>query len=896
MFRQLCMMLFCIPLLTCTLVLAFPLKGSAIKASDSGYAVDIYEPKTDVNAAPIVMQRATATTINIANQTKRPSALIFDIRLLDGTLTAYDGATNLGAFASLYTANCQKANIGARVSFGDTATATALANYAREHTISNLWVISNDVSLLQIVTDAVPMIRGVVDFTQNKLKAPWQVYYSFDDNYAAKANTTASYITYTNGYAALTDEQIYNALFAKGYRTALIPAAEATKAHLEYLAGNHIFTIAQVDKPSKTAFYDLIVAGVNGILSDDYTTNIAVLESELFDVSGEEIVIRGGHVMAHRGDTGNLNVYPENSLPAILSAAASGATSVEFDVRLTKDKHLVIVHDNTATRQFRYAEGCPLSTNEMESNYNLPISQRNWEGDLEYMVYRSHPSIRMCQLYELYEAIDTEYPHLFLATEIKPKELYDYETMNYTIELMDQYHLRHRSFLMAANVNVPKYATAMGVNCRWLYTPPTDSENSYAYVVENAYRAMNSGMEMSWEICTPTVMEQLKHFGNIATPSPIDAAWKQRMDTYYTQGYYGMTTNMAHWSDRYVKDLIPSLDPKTGTITAKAHRLTYKHQPKSDTNNLNKYWIDNGWVTEGDVVEITNFEIIAIAGNPVIDQANKTVKGGAGDEVALRTKVTLKGLDTPYAVSYYVYSAVIELSTVDRSALQNAVNSAQKLVRSAYNTDGWSILQNTLTQAQKTLGDTTATQNRLHSAEAALRRAVANLVTGADRTKLTADVREALALTRWEYSEKSWNSFIAALDRAQTVLADKTATQTAVNNVQASLKTAKEALNDDTVIDDPSSTPPSNTTSSDNTTDKPSGTTTTSKPHNTPSSEQPTENDDHSQANDSEAVADNEQQSSSPTLGIILAVIAALTTIGGGIIAFLLIRKRRETN
>ena len=890
MFQQICRILLCSSLLVCTLLLAFPLNAAASKASDSGYAVDIYEPKTDVNAAPIVMQSATAATKNIAKQAKRPSALIFDVRLQNGSLDAYDGSTKLGTFASLYTANSAKANVGARIAFGDTATATALANYAREKGISNLWVISNDVSVLEIVTNAVPMVRGVVDFTQSKLKAPWQVYYSFDNDYTAKASTGVSYVTYTNGYAALTNEQIYNALFAKGYRTALIPAAEATKEHLEYLAGNHVFTIAQLDKPSESAFYDLIVAGVNGILSDDYATNIAVLEGKLFDVSGEEIVIRGGHIMAHRGDTGNQGLYPENSLAAILSAAESGATSIEFDVRLTKDKHLVIVHDNTAVSQFRYADNCPLSTKEKQTYCDLPISQRNWKGDMEYLVYRNQPSMRMCQLYELYEAIDTEYPNLFLATEIKTKETYDYETMNYTIELMDQYHLRHRSFLMAANVNVPKYAAEMGINCRWLYTPPKESGNSYAYVVENAYRPMNSGMEMSWEICTPDVMELLKHFGNVATPSPIDAAWKQRMDTYYAQGYYGMTTNATHWSDRYIKELVPSLDAKTGTITAKAYRLTYKHQAKANSN-LNKYWIQSGWVTEGDTVEITDFEIIAVAGKPTINQASKTVKGGAGDKVALRTKVTLK-LGTSDTASYYVYSAAIELNAVNRTALQSAVNSAQKLNKSAYLAEDWSCMQHSLTQAKAVLADGNATQSRIGAAETALRRAVANLVTQVDRTKLTADVCAVLSLNQWEYTESSWKSFSTALEQAQAALANKSATKATLDAAQSALKKAKNALDDNVTFDDPTdpSAPPSNDSTPNEETSSPA----TPQPSDDPSNDNATENNGSEQA--SGEPADNEQPSSAPKLGILIAIVAALAAIGGGITAFFLIKKRRKAN
>ena len=52
-------------------------------------------------------------------------------------------------------------------------------------------------------------------------------------------------------------------------------------------------------------------------------------------------------IAAHRG--AHLNV-PENSLPAVKEAINLGIDIVEADVRFTKDKQLVIMHDKTITR------------------------------------------------------------------------------------------------------------------------------------------------------------------------------------------------------------------------------------------------------------------------------------------------------------------------------------------------------------------------------------------------------------------------------------------------------------------------------------------------------------------------------------------------------------------
>ena len=109
----------------------------------SSYLTDIYEPATDINAAPIVMQSATPDTSDVSGEAARPSALIFDVRTADGVLYAYGGDTLLGTFSDLYVANQPKTNVGARIALGDTETANALASFVRENGAGNLWVISN---------------------------------------------------------------------------------------------------------------------------------------------------------------------------------------------------------------------------------------------------------------------------------------------------------------------------------------------------------------------------------------------------------------------------------------------------------------------------------------------------------------------------------------------------------------------------------------------------------------------------------------------------------------------------------------------------------------------------------------------------------------------------------
>jgi len=52
-------------------------------------------------------------------------------------------------------------------------------------------------------------------------------------------------------------------------------------------------------------------------------------------------------VSAHRGDQ---HVAPENTIPAVELAVQKGAHQIEFDVRLSKDGQLAIMHDSTVDR------------------------------------------------------------------------------------------------------------------------------------------------------------------------------------------------------------------------------------------------------------------------------------------------------------------------------------------------------------------------------------------------------------------------------------------------------------------------------------------------------------------------------------------------------------------
>ncbi len=53
------------------------------------------------------------------------------------------------------------------------------------------------------------------------------------------------------------------------------------------------------------------------------------------------------YACAHRGDN---HCAPENTLPAFALAIAKGAHQLEFDLRVTKDEQVIVIHDETVDR------------------------------------------------------------------------------------------------------------------------------------------------------------------------------------------------------------------------------------------------------------------------------------------------------------------------------------------------------------------------------------------------------------------------------------------------------------------------------------------------------------------------------------------------------------------
>lgn len=155
-----------------------------------------------------------------------------------------------------------------------------------------------------------------------------------------------------------------------------------------------------------------------------------------------------------------------------------------------------------------------------------------------------------------------------------------------------------------------------------------------------------------------------------------------------------------------------------------------------------------------------------------------------------------------YTVKFKVTDANIvkdEEETVDTTALEATIKSAENLTESDYTAASWSDLCVELKEAKDELA-APHTQSTVDEATEHLNAAIKALVkaetkeeTKTDVTKLNAVIEKAEALKQRDYTAESWKNLQTALDAAKK-LTDATAEQTVVDQAASDLETAILAL------------------------------------------------------------------------------------------------------
>ncbi len=151
---------------------------------------------------------------------------------------------------------------------------------------------------------------------------------------------------------------------------------------------------------------------------------------------------------AHRGDR---KYFPENTMPAFRSAAEMGCDVIETDVRMTKDGHLVLIHDRDVQRT---TDGSGF-VDEMTLDELRALDAGFWKA----------PEFKGAEIPTVEEFLEyISKTDLLVNWELKeyPKDLGTeraYECVDRLVELIDRYGMAERSMMNSFSELILEYVS-----------------------------------------------------------------------------------------------------------------------------------------------------------------------------------------------------------------------------------------------------------------------------------------------------------------------------------------------------------------------------------------------------------------------------------------------------
>ncbi|SDD28098.1 Uncharacterised Sugar-binding Domain [Paenibacillus sp. CF095] len=210
-------------------------------------------------------------------------------------------------------------------------------------------------------------------------------------------------------------------------------------------------------------------------------------------------------------------------------------------------------------------------------------------------------------------------------------------------------------------------------------------------------------------------------------------------------------------------------------------------------------------VLQAKVTEITGESLKESAYTPVswtaLDDAMNEAERVLNDPTATQAQVDKALLDLTNARTGLIPTTSVP--DVDKSALQAKVTeiTGESLEESAYTPASWTALDNAMNEAERVLNDLTATQAQVDKALQELTDARTGLipttsVPDVDKSALQAKVTEITgeSLEESAYTPASWTALDNAMNEAERVLNDPTATQAQVDKALLDLTDARTGL------------------------------------------------------------------------------------------------------
>lgn len=191
-------------------------------------------------------------------------------------------------------------------------------------------------------------------------------------------------------------------------------------------------------------------------------------------------------VLGHRGIFAK---YPENTLVSFEAAIDLGVDLIEFDVNVTKDGELVVIHDNTIDRTSDHTG--------LTRDYTL-AELKTFDFGVRFP--DRFNGVRIPTLREVLELVVRRSDTLLLNVEIKDMTA---ECVDKTIAMLHGYGLAVRSVIACFDAAIIRYTKEKHPEMRTQGFPGRYMAN----FTEETYDCMfGMGIPINWNGCTPDVV------------------------------------------------------------------------------------------------------------------------------------------------------------------------------------------------------------------------------------------------------------------------------------------------------------------------------------------------------------------------------------------------------
>lgn len=230
-------------------------------------------------------------------------------------------------------------------------------------------------------------------------------------------------------------------------------------------------------------------------------------------------------IIGHRGASA---VAPENTMAAFREAIAAGADGIEFDVRLTRDRVPVVIHDNSLHR----TAGLPQRIADLTSSEIKNVDVGSWFARKKNLPAGSFANETVPTLHELFTLFEPN--NLTLCLEMKCDSVEEYTPLAQACSwLIKEYGFKDRviveCFKLAALALVKQFDA--GIKTATLFEPSlsTPSVLSDRKLIERAKSVSASYLALHYRLARQSLVERAKLAGlKIALWTVDDPTWIER--------------------------------------------------------------------------------------------------------------------------------------------------------------------------------------------------------------------------------------------------------------------------------------------------------------------------------------------------------------------------------